>query len=302
MRLRLFSALLAATLLTAHAADAKVVVASKIDTEGSVLGSIILLALEAAGIETEDRTQLGATSVVRKAIVAGAIDVYPEYTGNAAFFFSKPDPAIWQDADKGFAEAKQLDWDANRIVWLPAAPANNTWAIAVRGDVAGPAKLVSMSDFGRWVNGGGAAKLAGSSEFINSPAALPAFQAAYGFKLGPEQLIELAGGDTAATIKAAAERISGANAAMVYGTDGAIQAAGLVVMADDKGVQPVYRPAPIVRDAVLKDNPKIAEILPPIFAKLDLQTLQTLNGRVQVDGVAARDVARDFLRQAGFLK
>lgn len=302
MRLRLFSTVLAAALLLAATAESKVVVASKIDTEGSVLGNIILLALEAGGIETEDRTQLGATSVVRKGIVSGAIDIYPEYTGNAAFFFSKPDPAIWQSAEGGFAEATRLDWEANRIVWLPAAPANNTWAIAVRKDVAGTAKLATMSDFARWVNGNGPAKLAGSSEFINSPAALPAFQSAYGFALRSDQLIELSGGDTAATIKAAAERIGGANVAMVYGTDGAIQASGLVVMTDDKAVQPVYRPAPIVRDAALKANPKIAEILPPIFMKLDLATLQSLNGRVQVDGEGARDVARDFLRKAGFLK
>lgn len=302
MHLRLFSTAIAAALLFTSIAHAKVVVASKIDTEGSVLGNIILLALENAGIETEDRTQLGATSVVRKAIVSGAIDIYPEYTGNAAFFFSKPDPAIWQDGEKGFAEAKKLDWDANRVVWLQPAPANNTWAVAVRGDIAASAKLATMSDFARWVNGGGSAKLAGSSEFINSAAALPAFQATYGFKLKSEQLIELSGGDTAATIKAAAEQISGANVAMVYGTDGAIGASKLVVMEDDKSVQPVYRPAPIVRDATLKANPKIAEILPPIFLKLDLKTLQTLNGRAQVNGEPARDVARDFLRQNGFLK
>jgi osmoprotectant transport system substrate-binding protein len=284
------------------AAKADVVVSSKIDTEGSVLGNIILLTLNANGIKTQDRIQLGATPVVRKAITAGEIDIYPEYTGNAGFFFNKADDPLWKDAAKAFATAKSLDYEANKIVWLDPSPANNTWAIALRKDVVDSNKLKTLSDFGKWVGGGGTVKLAASSEFVNSEAALPAFQKAYDFKMKPEQLIVLSGGDTAATIKAAAEQTSGANAAMVYGTDGGIAPSGLVVMEDDKGVQPVYAPAPIIREQVLKENPKIAEILKPVFASLDLTTLQGLNARVQVGGEAAKAVATDYLKSKGFLK
>jgi osmoprotectant transport system substrate-binding protein len=144
--------------------------------------------------------------------------------------------------------------------------------------------------------------LAGSAEFVNSAGALPAFQTTYGFTMKPEQLVVLSGGDTAATIKAAAEQTSGVNTAMVYGTDGAIDPSGLVVMEDDKGVQQVYAPAPIVREEVLNANPKIAEVLAPVFAKLDADTLRGLNARIQVDGEPARDVAESFLKEAGFLK
>jgi osmoprotectant transport system substrate-binding protein len=289
-------------LATVTAVKADVVVSSKIDTEGSVLGNIILVALDANGIKTQDRIQLGATPVVRKAITAGEIDIYPEYTGNAGFFFNKADDPVWKDAAKGYATAKSLDYEANKIVWLDPSPANNTWAIALRKDVVDANKLKTLSDFGKWVAGGGTVKLAASAEFVNSEAALPAFQKAYDFKLKPEQLIVLSGGDTAATIKAAAEQTSGANAAMVYGTDGGIAPSGLVVMNDDKGVQPVYAPAPIIREQVLKDNPKIAEVLKPVFASLDLTTLQGLNARVQVGGEAAKAVATDYLKSKGFLK
>ncbi len=136
--------------------------------------------------------------------------------------------------------------------------------------------------------GGGEVKLAASAEFVNSAAALPAFQTTYKFKLEPAQLITLSGGDTAATIAAAANQTNGANAAMVYGTDGGIAPFGLVVLEDDKGVQPVYQPAPIIREEVLKKNPKIEEILKPVFAKLDLVTLQEMNGRVQLGGELPR--------------
>ncbi|MDK1373930.1 MULTISPECIES: ABC transporter substrate-binding protein [unclassified Sinorhizobium] len=291
-----------AIVLTAAAAEADVVVSSKIDTEGGVLGNIILAVLNANGIKTTDRVQLGATPVVRKAITAGEIDIYPEYTGNAAFFFEKADDPAWKDAGKAYEQAKKLDYDANKIVWLTPSPANNTWAIALRKDVVEANKLKTLSDFGKYVSGGGEVKLAASSEFVNSAAALPAFQTTYSFKLKPEQLITLSGGDTAATIAAAANQTNGANAAMVYGTDGGIAPSGLVVLEDDKNVQPVYQPSPIIREAVLKENPQIEELLKPVFEKLDLVTLQELNGRVQVGGEPAKGVAEDFLKKNGFLK
>lgn len=281
---------------------APVVVSSKIDTEGGVLGNMILLALKQAGIATQDRIQLGGTPVVRKAITAGEIDIYPEYTGNAAFFFNKADDPQWKDAAKAYQSAKTLDYDANKIVWLTPSPANNTWGVAVRQNVADENKLATMSDLGRFVAGGGAVKLAASAEFVNSAAALPAFQATYGFKLKPDQLLTLSGGDTAATIAAAAQGTNGINVGKVYGTDGGIAASGLVVMADDKSVQPVYQPTPIIREAVLKDNPSIPDLLKPIFESLDLVTLQKLNGRVQVGGEPAQAVAESYLKEKGFLK
>ncbi|QRM53182.1 ABC transporter substrate-binding protein [Sinorhizobium sp. BG8] len=288
--------------LAASAAQAQVVVSSKIDTEGGVLGNIILAVLNANGVTTTDRVQLGATPVVRKAIMAGEIDIYPEYTGNAAFFFEKADDPSWKDAAKGYEAAKKLDYDANKIVWLTPSPANNTWAIALRKDVADANKLATLTDFGKYVSGGGKVVLAASSEFVNSAAALPAFQTTYAFTLKPDQLITLSGGDTAATISAAANQTNGANAAMVYGTDGGIAPSGLVVLEDDKAVQPVYQPTPVIREDVLKAHPEIETLLKPVFEKLDLVTLQELNGRVQVGGEPAKAVAEDFLKKNGFLK
>jgi osmoprotectant transport system substrate-binding protein len=283
------------------ASSAQVVVSSKIDTEGGVLGNIIKQVLEHNGIPVTDRIQLGGTPVVREAIAAGQIDIYPEYTGNAAFFFNKADDPLWNDAAKAYEEAKRLDYEANKIVWLQPAPANNTWAIALRNEVAQQNNIVTFSDFAEWVNGGGEVKLAASAEFVSSPAALPKFQEVYGFTLSSDQLVVLSGGDTAATIAAAAQQTNGVNAAMVYGTDGGIAPSGLTVLVDDKGVQPVYEPAPIIREQILNQYPQIKDLLEPVFAKLDLVTLQELNGRVQVGGEAPAAVAQDWLTQNGFL-
>ncbi|WP_273691902.1 ABC transporter substrate-binding protein [Ketogulonicigenium vulgare] len=283
------------------AAAADVVVSSKIDTEGGVLGNIILAVLENAGIPTQDRVQLGGTPIMRQALLAGEIDIYPEYTGNAAYFFDRADEPIWQDADQAYQIAKELDFAANQIVWLTPAPANNTWGIALRQDVASENGITTFSDFSAFIRDGGTVKLAAAAEFVNSPPALPAFQTAYDFTLTADQLIVLSGGDTAATIQAAAQQTSGANAAMVYGTDGGIAFSGLQVLEDDLHVQPVYEPAPIIRSAVLDEYPQIETLLDPVFSALSLETLQMLNGRVQVEGVPAEDVARDWLTENAFI-
>lgn len=285
----------------AQAADT-ITVASKIDTEGAVLGNMIALVLEQAGFSVNDRIQLGPTKIVREAILAGEIDVYPEYTGNAGFFFNDDADPVWRNAQAGYEKAKELDAAANDLVWLEPAPANNTWAIALRQDVAEAEQLQTLDDFAKWVNDGGTVKLAGSAEFVESPAALPAFQEAYGFTLTNDQLLVLSGGDTAATIKAAAEGTSGVNAAMAYGTDGALAALGLVVMTDTKGAQAVYEPAPVIRGEVLKQHPEIAGLLDPVFASLTLETLQSLNAKVAVEGQDAKAVAEAYLTEKGFLK
>ncbi len=304
----LTGALLSAALATASAlavipalAADPVRVGSKIDAEGGLLGNMMIHVLEANGIRTVNKLQMGATKIVRGALVAGEIDLYPEYTGNAGFFFSVDSDPAWKNAAKAYAKAAELD-AANNIIWLKPAPANNTWAIALRKDLAEASKLATMEDLGKFITSGGTFKLAASAEFVESPAALPSFQSAYGFKLASNQTLVLAGGDTSATIRAAAEKTSGVNAAMVYGTDGAIAALGLVVMADTKGAQAIYEPAPTIRKAALEANPKIRELLEPVFASLDATTLQGLNAKVQVEGIDSRKVALDYLKAKGFVK
>jgi osmoprotectant transport system substrate-binding protein len=291
-------------LLASLAAQAQgpVRVGSKIDTEGKLLGNIIVLALEANGIKTENKVSLGNTKIVRTALIAGEIDLYPEYTGNGAFMLGAENSPAWKDFRAGYELAKKMDFEKNKIIWLEPANANNTWAIAVRKDIASANQLRTMDDVGRYIAKGGTLKLAASAEFMERTDAMPAFQAAYGFKLRADQVLVLAGGDTTATIKAAAEKTSGVNAAMAYGTDGPLAALGLLVMEDPKGVQPVYAPAPLVREEVLKRHPAIATILAPIFKSLDRPTLQTLNARIQLEGQDPRKVATGYLQSKGFLK
>jgi osmoprotectant transport system substrate-binding protein len=281
--------------------DGAVVVSSKLSSESAMIGQMIRLLLNAAGIETVDRTTLGATYVVRKALLAGEIDIYVEYTGNAGFFFNRSSDPAWKDLRKGYELGSRLDYAANRIVWLTPANASNAWALAVRKDVARANRLNTMSDFARWVSAGGRVVLACSAEFANA-GTLRSLERTYGFAMRSDQLIVLAGGETSATIGAAAAQTNGTNTAMVYGTDGNVLAANLQILEDDKHDQPVYAPVPMVREAVLKANPQIAQIVKPLMESFSRATLQELNARVQINGESTTSVAEDYLKSQRFVK
>jgi osmoprotectant transport system substrate-binding protein len=143
--------------------------------------------------------------------------------------------------------------------------------------------------------------LACSAEFANA-GTLRSLEKTYGFTVRSDQLIVLAGGETSATIGAAAARTNGTNTAMVYGTDGGIVAANLVILEDDRHDQPVYAPVPLIREAVLKANPRIAQIVKPLMESFTRASLQELNARVQINGESDQEVAADYLKSKGFLK
>ncbi len=279
----------------AEASGQPVAIASKIDTEGALLGQLIAGTIEAEGVRVERRIGLGPTNIVRAALLAGQIDAYPEYTGNGALFFHLEDDPVWKDAAKGYALVAALDKAQNNLIWLTPAPADNTWVIAVRPDMGLPPHPC-LGDLAAFLKRGGRLRLAASAEFVESPAGLPAFETAYGFHLSGDQLLTLSGGNTAATLRAAAEHISGVNAAMAYGTDGAIAALGLTALCDDKHAQVVYAPAPVFRAVVLERYPVIRPALDKVFATLTRETLQRLNARIAVDGQDARTVAGDYLK------
>ena len=290
--------------LSAHpglSAQGTLTVGSKIDTEGSLLGQMIVILLRSKGFKVIDRTGLGATNVVRQAIIAGEIDIYPEYTGNGYYFFEDSDAEAWKDPKRAHQRVSALDLEKNGIVWLSPAPANNTWAIAVRKDLAQKEGLATLEDLAAFVNSGGRIRLACSEEFATRPDALPAFEDAYGFKLDSASLLILSGGNTAQTEQAASLGRDGVNAAMAYGTDGGIAILDLLVLEDTLGVQPVYEPAPIIRKEILEAYPEIADIMDSVFEKLDLVTLQTLNGKIAVEGQDPARVAGEFLRSQGFI-
>ncbi len=269
-----------------------------------MLGSIIAVVLRREGLTVQTRLQLGPTSICRAALLSGAIDIYPEYTGNGATFFHRQGDPAWHNALAAWQLSKQLD-APNGIVWLPPAPADNGWGIAVAKELGGQClspdaplhsdASPSLQGLARYLEHGGRLLLAASVEFAESPDALPAFESSYNFHLRQNQLITLAGGNTAATLRAAAEGLSGINAGMAYSTDGALEALHLTLLADPHHAQIVYQPAPVIRAPTVQANPQIASLLAPVFAALTLPVLRSLNAQIAADGADPAQVAADFL-------
>jgi len=278
-----------------------ITVASFIDSEGSILGQMIILVLKQNGFEVVDKTKLGTPDVLRKAILQKEIDLQIDYTGNGMYYHNDNSP-VWHDAQKGYETIKKLDLEKNHLVWLTPAPANNTEMIATTKEMAEKNNLKDLNDFARYVNQGGKVKLICSQEFADNEMGLKGMEKAYGFKLKKEQLITLSHGNTAQMLKALYQGTDGVNFSLAYGTDGQLEKLNLVVLKDPKNIPPIYLPTPVIREEVLKKYPEIENLLKPVFESLDAQTLRTLNAKVAFDGLDARKVAEDYLKEKGFLK
>jgi len=281
---------------------APVTVASMIDSEGAILGKMIVLLLESKKIPVNDKTEFGTPDVLRKALEAGELDLVVDYTGSGQYYHEGQDPAGWTDPQTGYELTRKLDKEKNNIVWLTPAPANNTEMLAVKREFAEKNNLKDMNDFARFVNSGAAVKLICAAGFAENKLGLLGYEQAYGFKLREDQLIILSSGNTSEMLKALVDGTNGVNVSLVYGTDGALDQMKLMALADPQSVPPVYLPAPVIRGQVLAGYPQIEALLKPAFQSLTLETLQTLNAKVAFEGQEAKTVAREYLVAKRFLK
>ena len=276
-------------------------VGSLLDSEGVVLGSMIIQMLEANGIQTVDKTKFGTPDVVRKALLAGDLDASIDYTGSGQFYVGPEDSDLWTDPELGYEQIKTED-AKNGLMWLTPSPANNGEALAVTGEFAEANSLETMEDFAAYVNDGGKVVLIGDQAWMDSPTGLKAFEAAYGFTLSEDQKIGLSNGVTTQFIEAIVNDTDGTNVAEVYATDGGLAEQGLVVLTDSKKVPPVYAPTPVFREEIITAYPEIEEILAPVFESLTVEVLQDLNRQVAFDGKSGSVVAREYLTENGFLE
>ena len=303
----MIAVVLSISILTACAPTVKeepVIVATMLDSEGGILGNMIILMLEAEGIKTENKLYFGTPDILRAALENDEVDLVVDYTGSGQYYHPEDatDPSIWNDPEDGYAFTEKLDREKNDLLWLTPAPANNTEMIAVTREFASANALVTMTDLAAYINAGNPFKLIASAGFIENTMGLLGYEEAYGFKLTNDQIISLSSGNTAEMLQALSLGTNGINASLVYGTDGALDQLNLVVLEDPKQIPPVYLPAPVIRKAVLDMYPEIRDILKPVFESLDLETLQTLNAKVAYEGLDALDVAKAYLIEKKFLK
>ncbi len=152
----------------------------------------------------------------------------------------------------------------------------------------------SLSDLAAKVKGGQALKFGCNAEFYARPDGLTPMQTAYGFEFGRENVVRM---DTGLVY--AALRDAQVDVGLVFATDGRIPAFDFVVLADDKGFFPSYSLTPVVRKETLDKNPKLAEILNALSARLDDATMAKLNATVDVEKKTIEEVSTTFLKSPG---
>lgn len=275
-----------------------ITVGSKEFTEQLILGQITLLALENAGIEVRDETNLGGTLVVREAQELGDVDLYWEYTGTALITHLGHDEVI-TDSEECYRVVKEEDKERFSLVWLDYAPLNNTYTIMMRRADAEELGIETISDLAAMINAGerplGEWVFATDHEYSIRDDGYLGLCELYGFEFDDVITMDLG-------ITYAALRDGNVPVAMGFATDGRIAGFDLVNLVDDLAFHPVYNAAPVVRQEVLEQYPELPDILGPIARALDNDTMTALNAAVDIDGREPVDVAREWLKENGFIE
>ena len=269
-----------------------IVVGGKNFTEQQIMSQMTAQLLQAKGFKPDVKAGMGS-AVVRQAQENGQIDVYWEYTGTSLITYNKVNERL-SPADT-YAKVKELD-AAKGLVWLNPSKANNTYSLAMNADEAKKQGIATISDLAAKVKGGAKLTFASNAEFYARPDGLKPLEEKYGFEFPRENVKRM---DTGLVYQALKERQ--VDVGLVFATDGRVPAFNFVVLKDDKGFFPNYALTPVVRKQVLDANPKLAEYLNALSAKLDDATMARLNASVDVDKKTVEDVARTFLKEQGLV-
>ena len=295
MKLKRMFAFLASAVLSTTVTSVlaqTIVVGGKNFTEQQIMSQMTAQLLQAKGFKPDVKAGMGS-AVLRQAQESGQIDVYWEYTGTSLITYNKINDRL-SPADT-YAKVKELD-AAKGLVWLNPSKANNTYSLAMNQDEAKKLGIATISDLAAKVKGGAKLTLASNAEFYARPDGLKPLEERYGFEFPRESVKRM---DTGLVYQALKEKQ--VDVGLVFATDGRVPAFNFVVLKDDKGFFPNYALTPVVRKQVLDANPKLAEYLNALSAKLDDATMARLNASVDVDKKTVEEVAQTFLKQQGLV-
>jgi osmoprotectant transport system substrate-binding protein len=274
----------------------KISVGSKEYPEQVILGQITVQALEGAGATVTDKTGLSGTNVARAALEKGEIDVYWEYTGTAWTTFFKETKII--DDPQQFFEAVRAADEKNDISWFALAPFNNTYAVGATAEAAEATGVTSISEYAELAaTNPEDAMLCASSEFSTRDDGLPGLEKLYGFML-PREFVFPA--ESTVVYEAASK--GECDFLNLVSTDSRIAKEGIVVLDDDKSFFPIYNPAVNMRsDVYAADKEQYDKLFGAISELLTQEKILELNSGVELDGLPAEVVAKDFLEESGIL-
>jgi osmoprotectant transport system substrate-binding protein len=255
-------------------------------TESEILAELYSQALETKGYPTDPVLNAGPRELVQPALAEGLIDVVPEYAGSALAFLTL-------GALEGTASVSETHDALTRVVApsgviaLAPAPAQDANAIVVTRATADRFGVRDVSDLAavdsRFVFGG-------PPECAQRRLCLVGLESVYGLSF--REFIPL---DSGGPLTLQALRSGGIDVALLFTTDPAIVSEGLVVLNDDRGLQPSENITPLLRREVLSTHGDgVVQTLDAVSALLTTSDLRAMIGRV-VGGNSAREVAASWL-------
>lgn len=283
---RLFPLLLTVTLFTACHSSPKnqIVIGSKFFTEQIVLAELLAQHIEArTGIHVERKTNLGGTLLVHKAMQAGKVDLYVEYTGTALNAVLNESPT--GDSAAVYQRVKQLY--AQRFNFAVTEPLGfeNTFAMVIRGDDARHLHLQRTSDIipfaSKWRVGVG-------FEFLERSDGFKGWSERYSLHFAQQPSVMDLGLIYRALQDHKVDIVAGNS------TDGVIDSLHLVILEDDRHYFPPYDAVPIVRQATLDQFPQLRGVLAELGGKITGPDMRHLNYLVDGEQRDVAAVVRDF--------
>ena len=266
-----------------------ITIGSKFFTEQVVLAELLAQHIEArTGVPVIRKTNLGGTLLVHKALLAGELDLYVEYTGTALTTVLNESPqgdsaAVLNRVRQLYAQRFQLD------VTEPLG-FENTFAMVIRGDDAQTLHLQKISDLaavaGKWRAGVG-------YEFLERPDGFPGLAARYNLHFAESPKVMDLGLIYRALVDHQVDIVAGNS------TDGLIDALGLFALADDRHYFPPYDAVPIVRQSMLARFPKLRTTLGELSGKLTASDIRRMNYAVDAQHQDAAAVVRVFRQSHG---
>lgn len=273
-----------------HPPQSEITIGSKFFTEQVILAELVAQHIEAkTGIPVIRKTNLGGSLLVHKALLAGELDLYIEYTGTALTAVLNESPAS-NDSAAILARVKQLYSDRFHLEVTEPLGFENTFAMVIRGDDAKNFHLQTLSDLSplaaQWRAGVG-------YEFLERPDGFPGLSARYNLHFAESPKVMDLGLIYRALLDHQVDVVAGNS------TDGLIDALGLVALADDLHYFPPYDAVPIVRQATLAQFPQLRAVLGDLAGKLSAPDIRRLNYAVDAQHQDAASVVRQFRASKG---
>ena len=261
---------------SADASATRVDIGSKKFTESVILGEVLRLIAEDAGADARHQAALGGTRILYGALLAGEIDIYPEYTGTltgeilAERDIHTLDQLAAALADDGLRLSRPLGFQ-------------NTYALAVPAALARERGLRRISDLRKRPD----LRLGFSNEFLDRDDGWPGLKHRYGL---PQQRVQGLDHDLAYR-GIASGRI---DVTVVYTTDAEIAHYGLVLLDDDLGYFPDYQAVLLYRADLAERAPALVEAFTALAGRIDAATMAGMNAAVKLDGQSEQQTAAAF--------